>query len=80
MVRQGKVLGHIVSKNNICRDEEKIQVIVNMPRSNNATKVQEFMGHYGYYWRFIFQYASIVQPLYALIVAYNWMDECEQSF
>ena len=38
------------------------------------------MGHCGYYRRFIFQYASIAQPLYALIVAYDWTDECEQSF
>ena len=61
MVRQGKILGHIV--NNICTNEEKIQVIVNMPRPKNAKEVQAFMGHYGYYQRFIFQYASISQPL-----------------
>ena len=78
-VRQGKILGHIVSKNDICTDEEKIKVIVNMPRPKNAREVQAFMGHYGYYPRFIFQYASIAQPLYALIVAYDWTDECEQS-
>ena len=80
MVRQGKILGHIVSKNGIFTDEEKIEVIVNMPRPKNAREVQAFMGHCGYYRRFIFQYASIAQPLYALIVAYDWTDECEQSF
>ena len=80
MVRQENILGHIVSKNGICIDEEKIQVIVNMPRPKNTKEVQVFMGHCGYYWRFMFQYASIAQPLYALIVAYNWTDECEQSF
>ena len=32
MMRQGKILGHIVSKNGICTDEEKIKVIVNMPK------------------------------------------------
>ena len=80
MVRQGKILGHIVSKNKICTDKEKIKVIINMPMRKNAREVQAFMGNYGYYRRFIIQYASIAQPLYALIVAYNWTDECEQSF
>ena len=68
MVRQSKILGHIVSKNGICTDEEKIKVIVNMPRPNNAREVQAFMGHCGYYRRFIFQYASIAQPLHTLIL------------
>ena len=72
---QGKILGHIVSKNGVCTNEEK-----NMPRPKNARKLQAFMGHCGYYQRFIFQYASIAQPLYALIVAYDRTDECEQSF
>ena len=71
MVRQGKILGHIVSKNGICMDEEKIKVIVTMPRPKNAMEIQTFMGHYGFYQRFIFQYAYIAQPLYALIMAYN---------
>ena len=69
MVRQGKNLFHIVSKNGICKDEEKIKVIVNMPRTKNAREVQAFMGHCKYYRRFI--YASIAQPLYALIMAYD---------
>ena len=72
-------MGHIVSKNGISTDEEKVQVIVNMPRPKNAKEVQAFMGHSGYYCRFILQYASIAQPLYALIVAYDWTDEGEQS-
>ena len=38
-------MGHIVSKKNgICTDEEKIKVIVNMPRPKNAREVQAFMG------------------------------------
>ena len=75
MVRQGKILGHIVSKNGICTDEEKIKVIVKMRRPKNAREVQAFIGHCGYYQSFIFQYASIAQPLYALIMAYDWTNE-----
>ena len=47
LIRQGKILHHIVSKNGICIDKEKIQVIMNMPRPKNAKEVQAFMGHCG---------------------------------
>ena len=57
MVRQGKILGHIVSKNGISIDLAKIKVIVELPRPRNAREVQSFMGHCGYYRRFIYMYA-----------------------
>ena len=59
-------------------DKEKIQFIVDIERPKNAKEVQGFMGHCGYYQRFVFQYATISQPLYALIVAYKWTIECEE--
>ena len=80
MVRQGKILGHIVSKNGISTDFEKIEVIVDLPRPRNAKQVQGFMGHCGYYRRFIYMYAVIAKPLYALITEFNWTEQCEQSF
>ena len=80
MVRQGKILGHIISKNGISIDFEKIKVIVELPRPRNAKQVQGFMGHCGYYRRFIYMYAFITRPLYALITIFVWTNECEQSF
>ena len=80
MVRQGKILGHIVSENGISTDEEKIRVIVELPRPLNAKGVQVFMGHCGYYRRFIYMYAEIARPLYALLIVFEWSDDCEQSF
>ena len=80
MVRQGKILGHIVSKNGISTDFEKIKVIVELPRPRNAKQVQGFMGHCGYYGRFIYMYAIIARPLYALITVFIWTEECEESF
>ena len=49
MVRQGKILGHIVSRNGISTDFEKIKIIIELPRPKNAKQVQGFMGHCGYY-------------------------------
>ena len=38
------------------------------------------MGHCGYYRRFIYMYAEIARPLYALLVEFNWTEECKDSF
>ena len=78
-VCQGKILGHVVSKNGISTDVEKIKVIVELPRPKNAKQVQGFMGHCGYYRRFIYMYAVIARPLYGLITVFIWTDECEDS-
>src|SRR5271155_3870643 len=80
MVRQGKILGHIVSKNSISTDLDKINVIVELPRPLNQKGVQIFMGHCGYYRRFIYMYAAIARPLYALLVVFVWTNECDQAF
>lgn len=39
MVQQGKILGHIVSKNGISMDLDKINVIVDLPRPKNPKGV-----------------------------------------
>ena len=80
MVRQGKILGHIVSRNGISTDMDKIRVIVDLPRPENPKGVQIFMGHCGYYRRFIYMYAMIARPLYALLVVFVWTDECDLAF
>ena len=59
MVRQGKIMGHIVSKNGISTNFEKIKIIVELPRPRNVRQVQSFMGHCGYYQRFISMYTII---------------------
>ena len=80
MVRQGKVLGHIVSKNGISTNLDKISVIVEFPRPINPKGVQIFMGHGGYYRCFIYMYAKIARPMYTLLVVFDWTLECEVSF
>ena len=38
------------------------------------------MGHCVYYRQFVYMYAMIAKPIYALITTFEWIDECEQSF
>ena len=47
MVRQGKILEHIVLKNGILTNEEKVSAIAQMAKPINAKQVQGFMGHCG---------------------------------
>ena len=46
----------------------------------NAKQVQGFMGHCGYYCRFIYNYATIARPLYALLVNFEWTKKCNEAF
>ena len=80
MTQQGKIVGHIVSKNGITTNTDKIFVIVNLPRPNTIKEVQSYMGHCRYYRRFIHMYAVIAKPLYRLLASFDWTQECELSF
>ncbi|MCO5611286.1 hypothetical protein L7F22_065538 [Adiantum nelumboides] len=80
MARQGKLLGHIVSKNGIATDMDKIHVITDLPRPTTIKGNQAFMGHCGYYRCFIYMYAIIAKPMYGLITLFVWTDEYEESF
>ena len=49
IVKQGRILGYIVSKIGISIDLDKIKIIVDLSRPKNVKEVQVFRGHYGYY-------------------------------
>ena len=55
-------------------------MIVELPRPIHAKGVQIFMGHCEYYRRFIYMYANVARPLYALLIVFEWIDECEEAF
>ena len=46
-------LGHIISKEGISVDPQKIEAVVNWPRPTNATEIRSFLGLAGYYRRFV---------------------------
>ena len=77
MVQQGKILGHIVSKNGISIDLDKIKTTWDLARVVNP---QCFMCHCGYYRCFVFMYIVIAKPIYALLVEYVWTKEWKKAF
>ena len=83
MVNQGIVLGHIISKKRIKVDKEKIEMISKLPSSTNVKTVRQFLGHAGFYKRFIMDFSKIAKPLYKLLekdAKFVWDENCQKSF
>ncbi|RVW21547.1 Retrovirus-related Pol polyprotein from transposon opus [Vitis vinifera] len=68
MVQQGIVLGHIISKNGIEVDKAKVELIVKLPPPTNVKGIRQFLGHAGFYRRFIKDFSKISKPLCELLV------------
>src|SRR3954468_18675211 len=67
MVQQGIVLGHIISKNGIEVDKAKVDLISKLPSLRNVKGIRSFLGHAGFYRRFIKNFSQIARPLSKLL-------------
>ena len=83
MVTQGIVLGHIVSKKGIEVDKAKVELISNLPTPKCVRDIRSFLGHAGFYRRFIKDFKAIACPLCNLLakdVPFAWSQACEAAF
>ena len=83
MVNQGIVLGHVISSRGIEVDKEKIELISKLPSPTNVNTVRQFLGHAGFYRRFIKDFSNIDKPLYKLLekdAKFSWDRDCQKSF
>ncbi|WKA11128.1 hypothetical protein VitviT2T_028658 [Vitis vinifera] len=83
MVHQGIVLGHIISKQDIEVDKAKVELIVKLTSPTNVKGVRQFLGHVGFYRRFIKDFSKLAMPLCELLVKdakFIWDDRCQSSF
>ena len=83
MVTQGIVLGYIVSKNGIEVDKSKVELISNLPTPKCVRDIRSFLGHVGFYRRFIKDFSVIACPLCNLLakdVPFAWSYACEAAF
>ena len=67
MVREGIVVGHLVSERGIEVDKAKIDVIECLPPPVNIKGIRSFLGHAGFYRRFIKDFSKIARPLTNLL-------------
>nr|GEX83722.1 reverse transcriptase domain-containing protein [Tanacetum cinerariifolium] len=63
MVKEGIVLGHKVSKNEIEVDKAKVDVIAKFPHPTTVKGIYSFLGHAGFYRRFIQEFSKIARPM-----------------
>ncbi|XP_074291802.1 putative mitochondrial protein AtMg00860 [Silene latifolia] len=83
MVEEGVVLSHIVSKRGIEVDGAKVSVKENLSPPTNVKRVRSFLGHAGFYRRFIKDFSKIAKPLTSLLltdVPFVFDDVFPESF
>ena len=83
MVNQGIVLRHIISTKGIEVDKAKIDLISKLPSPENMKTLRQFLGHAGFYRRFIKVFSKLTKPLYKLlekVAKFSWDEDCQRSF
>ncbi|GJZ16450.1 reverse transcriptase domain-containing protein [Tanacetum coccineum] len=83
MVKEGIILGHKISKNGIEVDKAKVDVIDKLPHPTTVRGVQSFLGHVGFYRRFIKDFSKISRPMTHLLeknTPFIFSNECIQAF
>ncbi|CAL2247463.1 unnamed protein product [Prunus armeniaca] len=83
MVKQGVVLGHVISSKGIEVDKAKIDIISNMAAPTSVKGVRSFLGHAGFYHRFIKDFSKITHPLCNLLakdVVFHFDKDCMNAF
>ena len=83
MVNQGIVLRQVISKKGIEVDKAKVELISMLPSPTNVKVVRQFLGHAGFYRRFIKDFSKIAKALYELLVKDTkilWDERFQKSF
>ncbi|GKD14927.1 reverse transcriptase domain-containing protein, partial [Tanacetum coccineum] len=83
MVTEGIVLGHKVSSAGLEVDKAKIDVTTKLPPPANVKSVRSFLGHEGFYHRFIKDFSKISRPMTKLLekdTVFDFNKECVEAF
>ncbi|XP_073046163.1 uncharacterized protein [Primulina eburnea] len=83
MVQEGIVLGHKVSSRGLEVDRAKVVVIEKLTPPKNIKGIRSFLGHAGFYRRFIKDFSKITKPLCNLLEkesTFIFDDNCLQAF
>nr|GEV19579.1 DNA-directed DNA polymerase [Tanacetum cinerariifolium] len=81
--REGIVLGYKIWKSRIEVDRAKVDVIAKLPHSTTVKGVRSFLGHAGFYRRFIQIFSKIARPMTHLLekeTPFVFSKECINAF
>ncbi|CAA7016379.1 unnamed protein product [Microthlaspi erraticum] len=83
MVREVIVFGHKISEKGIEVDQAKIEVMSQLAQPKTVKDVRSFLGHAGFYRRFIKDFSKIARPLTRLLckeTEFMFDEECLKAF
>ena len=83
MVQEGIVLGLRISARGIEVDKAKIEAIEKLPPPSSVKGIRSFLGHVGFYRRFIKDFSRIAKSLSNLLVQgtpFEFDEQCVRAF
>ena len=83
MVTEGIVLGHRISVAELEVDQAKFSIIKTLFPPTTIKGIKSFLGHAGFYRRFIKDFSKIVRPLCRLLekdTKFNFDESRQSSF
>src|SRR5262249_47879294 len=83
MVKEGIVLRHKISQRGIEVDKAKLEAIENLPPPTSIKAIRSFLGHVGFYRRFIKDFSKIAKSLTDLLqkdIPFDFSEQCLKAF
>lgn len=91
-----KYLGHVISREGIATDPDKIEVLRSWPLPKHSKELHSFLGFTSYYRKYVQRYSHIAEPLQDLLtwcnakcgqgkrrkidIQQHWLSEHQQAF
>ena len=83
MVKEGIVLGHMISATRLEVDKAKVSIIKNLMPPTTVKGIRSLLGHAGFYRRFIRDFSKVARPLCRLLerdTKFKFDESCHRSF
>ncbi|GJX87218.1 reverse transcriptase domain-containing protein [Tanacetum coccineum] len=83
MVKEGIVLGHMISRKGIEVDKAKVDVISKLPHPTTVKGIRSFLGHAGFYRKFMKDFSKISRPMTHLLeknTPFIFSEDCILAF
>ncbi|KAH9307129.1 hypothetical protein KI387_043801 [Taxus chinensis] len=83
LAHKGKLLGHIVYREGLTIDPERVEAIQTLPLPHHKKSLQRFLGRINFVRRFVPNFATLVKLLTMMLkksLAFKWTAEGKESF